>query len=77
MERTSCQHGNLRLVPKVLTASLDHTPFDKIGIRSGTFSTGMHDDYHRSSDDSDKINYDGMQEIKQFLITFIQQLKMH
>ncbi len=27
------------------------------------FFTGLHDDYHRPSDDPDKINYDGMASI--------------
>jgi len=32
------------------------------------FSTGMHGDYHKPSDDVDKINFDGMQQIAELLV---------
>jgi hypothetical protein len=41
----------------------DHASFYKKGIPVLFAFTGTHDDYHRPSDDSDKIDYDGMTKI--------------
>jgi hypothetical protein len=41
----------------------DHASFYKKGIPVLFAFTGTHDDYHRPSDDSDKIDYDGMAKI--------------
>jgi Zn-dependent M28 family amino/carboxypeptidase len=38
----------------------DHTSFYLQGIPAIHFFTGTHADYHKPSDDEDKINYDGM-----------------
>lgn len=51
--------------------TLDNFIFEKRNILSGTFSTGIHDDYHKSSDDVDKINFTGIYKIYLFLIDFI------
>ncbi len=40
--------------------SSDHTSFYLKGIPVLHFFTGQHEDYHKPSDDEDKINYDGM-----------------
>lgn len=37
----------------------DHTSFYLVGIPSLHFFTGQHDDYHKSSDDFDKLNING------------------
>jgi hypothetical protein len=41
----------------------DHYNFYKKDIPVLFFFTGVHDDYHKPSDDADKINYDGMKSI--------------
>ena len=40
--------------------SSDHAPFLRKSIPSLFFTTGAHEDYHRSSDTADKINYNKM-----------------
>ena len=48
----------------------DHTSFYRKDIPVLFFFTGLHSDYHKPSDDADKINYVGMLKI----IRFIQQM---
>lgn len=48
----------------------DHTSFYRKDIPVLFFFTGLHTDYHKPSDDADKINYVGMLKI----IKFIQQM---
>jgi Zn-dependent M28 family amino/carboxypeptidase len=55
---------------------LDHTdagPFQGKSKHTVNISTGIHDDYHKSSDDETKINYDGMKliydRVKELLIS--------
>ena len=38
------------------------------------FFTGQHDDYHRPGDDADKLNYEGMEDITQFILAIITDL---
>lgn len=45
--------------------------FDANGIEALSFTTGIHTDYHKPSDDADKINYAGMDVINKILIEFI------
>ncbi len=49
----------------------DATIFYKNGMKAYTFTTGASEDYHKSSDDSEKINYDGMESIFILLKKFI------
>lgn len=49
----------------------DHFPFYYRNIPSLMFHTGKHPDYHRPSDDADKINTDGMQRIARLLVEFV------
>lgn len=65
---------NLKIVVKTIETPLDHTPFHKKGIPAATFSTGLHADYHRASDDAEKINYAGMLRIFSFLENFVDEL---
>ena len=44
----------------------DVTSFYPKGIPVLNFFTGSHEDYHRPTDDADKINYDGMERISRF-----------
>jgi Zn-dependent M28 family amino/carboxypeptidase len=49
------------------TFQTDCKTFAQKGITSISFTTGLHDDYHKVSDISSKINYDGMRTIQQMV----------
>jgi Zn-dependent M28 family amino/carboxypeptidase len=48
----------------------DHSPFAVKNIPVLYFTTGMHDDYHKVSDDSQFINYKGIIYIEKLLVNF-------
>ena len=50
-----------------MKANSDHWPFFQQNIPVLMFHTGLHDDYHRPSDDAEKVNKDGMQQIARLL----------
>ncbi|MBI1901342.1 MAG: M20/M25/M40 family metallo-hydrolase [Planctomycetia bacterium] len=50
-----------------MRADSDHHPFFDSGIPSIMFHTGLHDDYHRPSDDSEKLNVEGIQQASRML----------
>ena len=52
------------------TGPSDHTSFYRKDIPVLFFFTGLHTDYHKPSDDAEKINYDGITQI----VRFIQQM---
>jgi hypothetical protein len=52
------------------TGPSDHTSFYRKDIPVLFFFTGLHTDYHKPSDDADKLNYKG----EQMIIKFIQHL---
>jgi hypothetical protein len=39
-----------------------------------SFTTGIHDDYHKVSDDTIYINYDGMVQIEHLLESFLKTI---
>ncbi|MGQ9505897.1 MAG: M20/M25/M40 family metallo-hydrolase [Thermogutta sp.] len=45
----------------------DHAPFFRKSIPVLLLHTGLHDDYHKASDDYDKINYEGMESIARWV----------
>ena len=49
----------------------DHTSFYLLDIPSIHFFTGQHDDYHKYTDDYDKINYKGIKMIADFINSII------
>lgn len=49
----------------------DHAPFYDAGIPVLHFWTGKHDDYHKPSDDAEKINFNAESEIISFIETLI------
>lgn len=49
----------------------DHASFYVINVPVLFFFTGTHEDYHRPSDDADKINYSGMKEVCDYAISII------
>jgi C-terminal processing protease CtpA/Prc len=53
----------------------DHTSFYRKDIPVLFFFTGLHSDYHKPSDDADKINYVGMFKIIRFIELLIRNDK--
>jgi len=56
------------------TGPSDHTSFYRKDIPVLFYFTGLHTDYHKPTDDADKINYSGEQSIVQHIYTLIQSL---
>lgn len=52
----------------------DHTSFYLRDIPVLHFFTGQHEDYHKPSDDFDKLNYDGMEIIADYIFDVITEL---
>jgi C-terminal processing protease CtpA/Prc len=52
----------------------DHTSFYLDDIPVLHFFTGQHEDYHKPSDDSDKVNYKGMELISTYIYDIITDL---
>lgn len=69
------KESNESQVPLVLSESgvgpSDHTSFYLQDIPVLHFFTGQHEDYHKPSDDTEKINFDGMQMISELIIAII------
>ena len=52
----------------------DQTPFYAAGVPVLHFFTGQHEDYHKPGDDSEKLNYDGMNLISDYIFDVISDL---
>ncbi len=52
----------------------DHTSFYLVDIPVLHFFTGQHEDYHKPSDDSEKLNYTGMKLISEYIFNIISDL---
>jgi len=52
----------------------DHTSFYLADMPVLHFFTGQHEDYHRPGDDIEKINFEGMEDITQYLVAIITDL---
>ncbi|MBM2840764.1 MAG: putative aminopeptidase [Bacteroidetes bacterium] len=52
----------------------DHSQFYAKDIPVLFFFTGTHNDYHKPSDDWDKINYDGEKKVTQFIYSIVKDL---
>ena len=52
----------------------DHFSFFERHIPYLMFHTGLHDDYHRPSDDADKVNAEGMRQITRLVANVVLQL---
>ncbi|MEZ4801522.1 MAG: M20/M25/M40 family metallo-hydrolase [Gelidibacter sp.] len=52
----------------------DHTSFYLNDIPVLHFFTGQHEDYHKPSDDSDRLNYNGMEAISNYIFDVISDL---
>ena len=53
---------------------LDTKPYILLGVPTYNFTTGMHVDYHKVSDDIQYINFEGMEKTLTYLMGFLQQL---
>lgn len=54
---------NWRYIPES-----DHWPFYERGIPSFMLHTGKHEDYHRPSDDTERINFKGLRSVSELLL---------
>lgn len=52
----------------------DHWPFAAAGVPAFVVNTGIHDDYHRPSDDVEKLNVPGMRLATQYLVEAVMRL---
>jgi hypothetical protein len=52
----------------------DHTSFYHIGVPALHFFTGQHEDYHKPTDDADRVNYEGINEVSGFITELIRTL---
>ena len=52
----------------------DHTSFYLIDVPVLHFFTGQHEDYHKPGDDSEKINYEGMEAISNYITELVTDL---
>lgn len=52
----------------------DHTSFYLQGVPAIHFFTGTHADYHKPSDDEEKVNYDGMLRVTRYIESLIASL---
>ena len=57
------------------TGPSDHTSFYNINVPAIHFFTGAHEDYHKPSDDFEKINFRGLVEIMKYLMYTINSLE--
>ncbi|MEZ4859076.1 MAG: M28 family peptidase [Flavobacteriaceae bacterium] len=53
----------------------DHTSFYLVDIPVLHFFTGQHEDYHKPSDDYEKVNYEGMQKISDYIFALLIDLE--
>jgi hypothetical protein len=60
--------------PVSVLANTDHHPFFVQGIPAVTFHTDVHDDYHRPTDDPDRIDSHGMRRVTQLMFRLIYDL---
>ncbi len=56
------------------TGPSDHTSFYRKDIPVLFYFTGLHTDYHKPTDDAEKINYDGEQKILYHILNLIESL---
>ena len=54
-----------------LKANSDHYPFAERGTPALMFHTGLHDDYHRPSDDTHLLNIAGLEQITRLLVNVL------
>jgi hypothetical protein len=55
----------------------DHSSFYNMGVPVLHFFTGQHSDYHKPSDDFDKINYEGLNEVVNYMYAMCVEMNAH
>ena len=68
-------HSKLKLVKSESgVGPSDHTSFYNNDIPVIHFFTGQHSDYHKPSDDADKVNYKGITDVVKYITTLVHNL---
>ena len=68
-------NSNFKLIQKESgIGPSDHTSFYNVDIPVLHFFTGQHEDYHKPSDDFEKLNYKGMETISNYIFEVISDL---
>jgi C-terminal processing protease CtpA/Prc len=52
----------------------DHTSFYRAGVPVLFVFTGLHTDYHKPSDDAEKLNYDGETQVLRYVYNIVEQM---
>lgn len=65
--RSNANVGLQLLFANAMADDTDHYSFFQRGVPVLHFDTGKHDDYHRPSDDAEKLNFAGLQQIGQLV----------
>ncbi|WP_299015789.1 M28 family peptidase [uncultured Polaribacter sp.] len=69
------ENTNLNLIQKESgVGPSDHTSFYLADIPVLHFFTGQHEDYHKPEDDAEKLNYEGMETISNYIFNIISAL---
>lgn len=67
--------GNLKIIENESgVGPSDHTSFYLADIPVLHFFTGQHEDYHKPSDDTEKVNFEGMQIVSNYIFSIIKDL---
>ena len=71
----SAHNTNFKLIQKESgIGPSDHTSFYNVDIPVLHFFTGQHEDYHKPTDDFEKLNYEGMQTISNYIFEVVSDL---
>lgn len=75
-ELVAAQAGDLKLKTSSSgTGASDHTSFYLQNLPVLHFFTGTHSDYHKPSDDAEKLNYNGMGDVVNYIIRVVNGLE--
>lgn len=74
-QTVKANNSNFKLIEKESgVGPSDHTSFYNADIPVLHFFTGQHEDYHKPSDDFEKLNFEGMQRISNYIYEIITDL---
>jgi Zn-dependent M28 family amino/carboxypeptidase len=71
-EQINCENIQFKLDPSGIGPS-DHTSFYNKNIPVLHFFTGSHEDYHKPTDDADKVNFEGIERVTSIIKYIISQ----
>jgi hypothetical protein len=66
--------GKRHDLPAAYEENSDHWPFFEAGVPSILLHTGLHDDYHKPSDDIEKLNINGMRASSAYMLEVVCRL---